>query len=524
MVKHAGKVSLVASLALLAGGVVSVTQDDGGGRQIDVGARFHQQVITWETCRVPSPAGEPSITEVESRSNLDCGVIKVPKDYRNLDGETIEIAISRLSARDKGRRLGVLVLNPGGPGGEGLFMPAKVARQNVELSRNFDLIGFDPRGTGRSTALKCDGPSRSQRVITRPTKEEMLHIMEEARTYEENCQRGNEGLRPFINTANTARDIDVMRAILSEGSISYLGVSYGSYLGAVYGTLFPGRLNRSVLDSSMHPNWLYYEATKQMPIAAKENLEEWADWVSHRNSRYGLGSSRGEVMAAIEGIADGLEGQKVSASPASPPRMSLDRNRFDQFLGTFGARPKWHKIALMVSELRLSLLKAAPLRTDLVKLIGKSATAQDDGQLNGTHATVTCEVEWPTHPDVYYEEMSRFVREFPYGKGATAAAPTACTFRSFGLTEQHVIPERKGYPAGLVVQATHDPKTPYEGGVAMARKLSHRLLTVRDEGTHGMHGSNRCATGRIAKYLIEGVLPEVGASCAGAPRPSVGAE
>lgn len=525
MDRFAKRVSLITSLALLIGGIIAAARDDGDGQRVNVDlARFYNQGIHWGRCDSPPPSDQISATEVRAQKLQECAIIKVPKNYGEPDDGTLNIAISRLTAGEKSGRLGVLLLNPGGPGGPGLFMPAKVALKNAELSSRFDLIGFDPRGTGKSTALICNGPTRPPQIITRPTGAQMELMADQARRQEENCQHSTRSLRPYVNTANTARDMDVIRGTLREGKINFMGVSYGTYLGAVYGTLFPNHLNRSVLDSSMHPDWLYYEATKQMSVVAKRNVEEWATWVGDRSHLYGLGSSEREVMAAIEWVGQRLSGQSSATPRSNRQTARLDQNAFDQFLGGFGSRPRWHKLALLVAELHASLANEVPIRAGLISAMERDSRSREDVHLNGTHTAVTCEAEWPADLGIYYQEMSRFARKFPYGKGATAAAPTACTFRSFELTEAHIQPERRGYPPGLVVQASHDPKTPYEGGVAMARQLDNRLLTVLDEGTHGMHGSNQCATERITSYLVEGRLPSVGVSCEGARRPSIRAD
>nr|WP_042197724.1 alpha/beta hydrolase [Kibdelosporangium sp. MJ126-NF4]CEL23137.1 putative hydrolase [Kibdelosporangium sp. MJ126-NF4]CTQ90275.1 probable exported protease [EC:3.4.-.-] [Kibdelosporangium sp. MJ126-NF4] len=120
--------------------------------------------------------------------------------------------------------------------------------------------------------------------------------------------------------------------------------------------------------------------------------------------------------------------------------------------------------------------------------------------------------------------MRLFREKYPYGRGASAAEPTECTFRSFTPPERPVDLKRKGYPTGLVIQAEFDPATQYDGGPAMAAKLNDNLISIRDEGSHGQYGRNSCATGKINDYLIHGVLPGSRTVCSGAPRPDVPAD
>ncbi|RSM50890.1 hypothetical protein DMA12_01750 [Amycolatopsis balhimycina DSM 5908] len=205
----------------------------------------------------------------------------------------LRIEISRTKASDPALRQGVVLLNPGGPGGGGLAMPLET--RGSELARHFDVIGFDPRGVGRSSALKCERIPDTRPATSRPADAGFTAFAEYARAHEAACRPAGGGIRPFINTANTARDMDVIRAALGESRINYLGYSYGTYLGAVYGSLFPRRLNRSVLDSSVHPSWLWREQAEQQSVANRFNVEQWATWVGRRDRTYHLGKSPVEV-------------------------------------------------------------------------------------------------------------------------------------------------------------------------------------------------------------------------------------
>jgi hypothetical protein len=141
---------------------------------------------------------------------------------------------------------------------------------------------------------------------------------------------------------------------------------------------------------------------------------------------------------------------------------------------------------------------------------------------SGVFETVTCEADWPADVETYYEDMRVFRERYPYGFGVVRAAPMTCTFRSFTPAEPVVRLKREGYPVGVVVQAEGDTQTQYESGPAMARQLNDNLITVLDEGRHGLYGGgNACVDKKINNYLIEGVLPPSSSTCAGDPRPSV---
>lgn len=487
-------------------------------------ASYYQQKAEWATCDPGEPPpGVPQDVWETIWKGLECAEIVVPMDYRNPDAGNLSIAISRLKASDPARRQGVLLLNPGGPGGDGLLMPSFF--RNDAVAKPFDLIGFDPRGVGRSTQLNCEVPASEPFFDTRPTDDQFGRLAADALAEERACEQAGGGLRKFISTANTARDMDVIRAAIGEKKINYLGFSYGTYLGAVYGSLFPAKLNRSVLDSSMHPDWFYYEASKQQAVAARENVDAWAGWLAQRDSRYHFGKTADEVRAGLDAVRDRLAKKPVPWPDAPPEYPKIDGSLFDLILGGASAsRPMWHELALLIDAVRDA---SQTTKSALTTSEGKAFRAlygviQDT--YSGVFPTVTCEADWSTDLKVYEAQMRIFREKYPYGRGAMAAAPTTCTFRSFTPPEKLVDLKRAGYPTGLVVQAEFDPATQYDGGPAMAAKLKNNLISIKDEGSHGIYGGNACATKKIDDYLIKGILPGSRTVCPGAPRPDVPAD
>ncbi|MFI6094923.1 alpha/beta hydrolase [Lentzea sp. NPDC051213] len=499
--------------ALAAGSVVTAVNP--AALAYDRGlAPFYAQTAEWKDCNVlfPDPVAATASAEFP-----ECAAIAVPKDYRRPQAGTLSIAVHRRKAKDPARRQGVLMLNPGGPGGDGILMPGQFGNQ--EIAKTFDLIGFSPRGTGHSTRLWCDVDSGARTTSNRPTDEQFAAITEEARRLEEQCARTGGDLREHITTANTARDMDIIRAATGEKKINYLGFSYGTYLGAVYGSLFPKHLNRSVLDSSMHPDWFYYEANKTQAVASRQNFDAWAAWVAQRNDTYGLGRTQDEVRAAMDALGERLALKPVPGGPPHAPLVT--RDVLDRMLGYDTVeRPSWHVTTLTILAIRKASETGA-LPADAGSALGVLMEGRETERVNGVWYAVTCEAKWSTDLNVYYRQMRIFRERYPYGPGAMAAAPQHCVFSSSPPAEKLTRLRRAGYPAGLVVQAEFDPSTQYEGGPAMARRLSGRLLTVTDEGGHGMYARNACATKRVDDYLINGVLPAAGATCPGAPRPDV---
>ncbi|WNG85582.1 alpha/beta hydrolase [Mycobacterium sp. ITM-2016-00317] len=225
--------------------------------------RFHSQQIAWEPC------GDYATTSIETAvfdraSTAQCGHLEVPLDYQQPQGDTVRLAVMRVPAR--GEALGSLVLNPGGPGGSGLFAAAATALSLPEsrLTDRFDLVGFDTRGVGASEpAVDCftdaeadrgDSVLTTQGTTVQWTEDDTRHVFER-------CARGSGGADVLtgMGTRNSARDMDVLRAVLGDERLTFLGQSYGTRLGAVYAEQFPGNVRAMVLDGAIDPSQRTFE-------------------------------------------------------------------------------------------------------------------------------------------------------------------------------------------------------------------------------------------------------------------------
>lgn len=438
---------------------------------------------------------------------LECTTLSVPLDYAHPDQGTIAVVVSRRAASDPAHHKGVLLINPGGPGGSGLAMPRYIA-DHTPLGQYYDLVGFDPRGVGASTALRCLKPVGLASLDSRPADDQFALWAADARSSEDACAQAGGGIRPFVNTRDTARDMDQIRAALGVPKINYLGYSYGTYLGAVYGSLFPDRLNLSVLDSSVHPEWIWRQQFLEQASAYRSDVDAWASWVGDRNAAFGLGVGRAAVLASVEQIA---------VAVAKSPVGKFNRSVLDGTVGE-GARyrPLWSDLAQLLAAVRSG---SGPALGDAVGAGLALAQRGLDSMQAGVFDTVTCEADWPTDLSTYYQDMRSYRETFPYGYGVLRAAPTTCTYRSYSPAEAPVPLSRNGYPVGVVVQAEGDTQTAYAGGPAMASRLRDNLITVSDEGAHGEYGTNPCATEKINRYFVAGVLPDSSSICPGSPRP-----
>ena len=301
-------------------------------------APFRDQVLTWTPCDpTVVPAGfRADLASVSARAT--CTFMRVPADYASPASGEILVALLRVAAEDTSARRGAILLNPGGPGDDGLFMapafgalwaaanPANpVGAIYKELSRRYDLIGFSPRGTGASTQLDCSSPEQLSFVANPAadrSPENIAAMLRNGGIQAAGCRKSP--LTPFVNTDATARDMDLVRAVLRDPRIGYLGASYGTWLGAWWASLFPDRADRVLLSGVVD---LTKGLSNIFPLQAMGQQRVWDEvmvpWAALHPDTYLLGSTTAEVagvypalrqetMQAVNGILTGGMGNEHS--------------------------------------------------------------------------------------------------------------------------------------------------------------------------------------------------------------------
>lgn len=450
----------------------------------------------------PAPRWGPCPADVVEAgpggASTRCGSVRVPVDHARPGGPTLDIAVSVLPAT--GPRRGALVVNPGGPGSGGLgYGVEKAAKMPAEVRAAYDIVGFDPRGTGRSAPVDCgamgglfDHPAPDP-VPTDPSGER--RFLERARAVAADCADGIGAFREHLGTMATARDLDLVRAALGEPRLTYLGVSYGSWLGAAYATLFPDKTGRMVLDSVVGPeDWTAFgRGQARAMLAARAVLfDHIAD-----APRLGLGATGAQVEASYLRLRAGL-----GAAPAG----RIGPAEFDAIVyRTLSRTERWQPFADALAALGRG--DGAPLAELL-----PSEDVEERRSQAANRATVCADAPPPSEDRTLADIRAlRATGRAPVLTGLEAAVcstwPPAREPVRFGAP---------GTPPVLLTHAGHDPTTPPAGARRMQQRLPGSPMVLAPQSrSHGVFASQRdaCVDTTVALFLVHGVLPSADVAC-----------
>ncbi|MEO3977497.1 alpha/beta hydrolase [Streptomyces sp. CAU 1734] len=516
---------------LIAGAVAapSASADAGRGSSVQTGQsswseergvriaaeRAAAKGIAWADCPADWSLPKP----------IQCGTVTVPLDYAHPDGRQITVAVDRIgNTGTKEERQGALLYNPGGPGGSGLRFPVRVTSKNplwAKTAKAYDFVGFDPRGVGRSTPISCVDPQefvKAPKADPVPDSEaDKLAQRKLAAEYAAGCAERSGWMLPHMTTPNTARDLDVIRAALGEKKLNFIGVSYGTYLGAVYGTLFPGHVRRMVMDSVVNPSKqkIWYEANLDQDVAFQMRWEDWTTWIAKNDAVYRLGDTRDKVEA---------QWLKLRAAAKESPLGGVvgPAELISFFQGAPYYDSAWAPTARIWSKYAAGdtqpLIDAAS--PDLSDTAGNIRSENS----NAVYTAVECaDAKWPTKWQRWDRDNTRLHRDYPFMTWANAWMNLPC---ATWPGKQHTpvnVKTGKGLPGVLIVQAARDAATPVGGAHELQKRFKgSRLILEKDAGSHGVTGlTNPCVNQRVDAYLLDGTLDSANVTCDphAAPKP-----
>ncbi|MFF8593489.1 alpha/beta hydrolase [Streptomyces sp. NPDC015220] len=516
----AGSLVLTALAAVPAGGAPREARVPGGAAELrgTAVAAAHARAAGIDFGACPGARGLPAAVR--------CGTVSVPLDYARPEGRKIRLTVSRVRAtgkdpRDKWRavpRQGALVFNPGGPGADGTSFPLiGLLPEWKRIAAAYDLVGYAPRGVGRSAPLSCVNPRDFVKAPTpaptRPSQAYKARRVAAAKAYAKGCAARAGGALGHYTSLDNARDLDVLRAALGERRLTFMGASYGTYFGALYATLFPSHVRRMVFDSAVNPDpaRVWYHDNLAQSAAFEGRWTDFKDWVARHEDAYGLGRTANAVQASYDKAR-----RRLAAKPAGgtvgPGQLQ------GAFLGAGYFDDSWPGSAEALS---------AYLKGDEKPLVALAAPDRDGAVEAENGAAVYTAVEcndapWPTDFRVWDRDNTRLARVAPFETWGNAWTNLPCAY--WPAPRQRPLDVRTGpgeLPPTLVLAAERDAATPYEGALELNRRLAGSVLvTERDAGAHGIaYGPNRCVNAYVDAYLLAGRLPVRRAACAPHPEP-----
>jgi pimeloyl-ACP methyl ester carboxylesterase len=495
-----------------AGGTTSGNTPGSGG-SAGAGIIPSASTLHWASCGGSLPG-------------LECSTLQVPLNYADPGGRKITLALSMAPATaPESQQQGVLLVNPGGPGAPGRSLAGAVAAGlSPQVAAEYDIVGFDPRGVGGSVpALSCD-PSffsevRPDYIPASQAAEQVL--IGRAKMYATDCEQRFGWLLPYMTTADSARDMDSIRQAFGVSKINYYAFSYGTYLGQVYATMFPDRIRRMVLDSTVDPTGVWYQDNIDQDYAFQRAQDDFYAWVAQNDGTYHLGTTEAAVQAAWYEARDRLKAHPVSG----PDGPLIGADEFDDtftqgdYLNTL-----WPGLATALSEYVNSGSTNA--------LIAQyQANGVQDENLFAVYNAVQCsDVNWPRNWSKWQSDTERVYQAAPFEAWDNAWFNAACAFWPVQGPAKPMQIKGAGLPPILMLQGTLDPATPYAGAQDAHKLLpSARMVVVEGGGNHGQSlesPANNCVQNYLNNYLATGALPEgpglVNATCAAVPDPTPG--
>lgn len=493
-------------IALLAGGCApwqTVAKDDGGiARQApDASLQpFYDQVLDWQPC---------------GGRNL-CAELEVPLDYDDPGAGTVEVAVLR-SPSTGPRPQGSLVVNPGGPGGSGTQFAEAAARiASPPLRSAFSIVGFDPRGVGRSDPLECLSDAETDEFLAvDPSPDddaEVGFLGEQVRRMGQGCLTDDAQLAAHVDTGSVVRDMDILRAALDEPALNYLGFSYGTLLGAKYAEQFPDKVGRFVLDGGIDPSLSGTDISAGQAVGFEIALQRYLrDCVEDVGCP--LGGSEDEARATLEQLLANID---TAPLPTNDPERPLTQGLaltgiiFPLYQPQYG----WPLLTVNLRQALLGdgsgLLEAADLYAQ------RGADGRYEGNSIDAIYAVNCLDNASRPGPVETAELaSRWSVDAPLFGPVLAYSNLACHYWPIPGKDTPAPVAASGAPPILVVGTEFDPATPYQWSQALADQLeSGVLLSWRGADGHTAYrNGSACIDDAIDTFLIEGVLPADGSDC-----------
>ena len=490
---------------------------------------FYDQDLTWTDC-----------TDDATGTAFQCATVTVPLDYDHPQGKTITVALKKLPSTSSSPR-GSVFLNPGGPGGSGISLIESQAElyKSGDLSEvlaNYDVIGFDPRGVGQSTPITCWTPEDVQAILAGQaevpfsplTPGSAADIVAQGSREAAACQEHTEvpEILDHADTRSVARDMDVMRALVGDKDLNYLGYSYGTYLGAVYTELFPDNIGRVVLDSAMDPTMARQDPMEGDAAAGEQSLRTYIE-SQQGQAWFPLSGTTDEAVAQLATFLDGLDADPLTVSGSGTP---LNRAKAVDAIGKLvtTSPDMWPLLTEGLTQ-AMNAHDGTALKANAESVSGNSAPPTTEKQvveqLQGlkVFSANRC-LDFPDagNESSWDAALASYHHDYPVFHSLLPQYDAFCHGWGHTSRTEAVDVDTKATNPVLIVGILHDPQTPYPWSHALVSRIRNSHLLSVDMYGHGATGRNACTSAKVSDFLVNGTLPSDGEVCAADPEPQAG--
>jgi pimeloyl-ACP methyl ester carboxylesterase len=461
--------------------------------------------IEWIGCQSEAEdlAGSPL-----SGVRAECGQLAVPQDWSKPDGPTFTVSLMRIGKTGTGPKIGSLLVNPGGPGASGVELAAYASLLLPDpVLQRFDVVGFDPRGVGRSTQVDCISDQAKDTVIAAAadpvSQAEFDAQVTLARTIGSSCAAEHGAALGLFNTEQTARDMDAIRAAVGDEKLSYLGYSYGTLLGAVYAQLFPTKVRALVLDGAVDPQQDDVAASEGQAVGFEKAFDNFSADCKRRAADCPIGP---DPRATVK---------QLLALPPVPGRGGETRaatsgHTLYAIVAALYSKEQWSTLAKALGDLRGGDPTGVFTLSDQYN--NRDPRGRYDNQIDANSAINCADEEQPETPAKIRALQSTWRAKYPIFGAPLAMSLVNCAVWP-AKHDPYPTGAAVGAPPIVVIGTTGDPATPYENTAKLARMLgTGTVVTWQGEG-HTAYPQTRCVQNAVNGYLIDLRVPDDGVTC-----------
>jgi pimeloyl-ACP methyl ester carboxylesterase len=504
--------ALVVSATLLSTSLAACSGDSADAVDLP------SQTLSWKDCPAPadSEGGGSSPSPLPGGATWQCATMKAPLDWSDPKGDTIGIALIRAKASGpKDRRIGSLIFNFGGPGGSGVTSLPAFGTDYAKLRTRYDLVSFDPRGVGRSAGITCENDEQLdnffQQDSTPDDAAERTKLVDNVKAFNNACDKHSGKTLPHVRTTDAARDMDLMRQVLGDDKLHYFGISYGTELGGVYAHLFPKNVGRAVFDGVVDPTQDPEQSSLGQAKGFQLALDNYAKDCTSKVQDCPVGDTVQDVKDKIAKLLKDLDAKPI---PGIFPRDLTQTAATNGIAQSLYSKDFWEYLTEGLQQAYDGDGKILMSLSDSMNGRNENGTYSN---LQAANVAINCADAKPRYsPQDVESKLPEFRSASPLFGDYLAWGMLSCTDWATEGAADHPDVSAAGSAPILVVGNTGDPATPYEGARKMAQALGKGVgveLTYKGQG-HGAYDSgNKCVSGAVNSYLLDGTSPKEGTVC-----------